>query len=807
MGSSTNGNREAALKLRQYTYRALTCKGTDNTAYNDFLREFRSLRKRNEKEHDEATELMLTNLILALLDCVSVVKERKHDKMVSEVLGIQLWRVGNNVQNAVVELVTSLVVANAAFTHTCLQMLIFSFLPPPGSHANGGDNEGNGTWEQTHEAVAAHAVVLGAMQKVLALVPTAPTRLLPLIVQHLPYKLRDRDTQCLYLRAVFSIAEAKSGAAIRDGLLTAAVEHLLSLDVEIRWEDIVDVPTGEEEEGETESEDDQDMFELEGMNEADFNCTPEELEQRALEKRLKEEEKQQGGRGGFEGAKPEEEAEASTSGRPPVDRAANKLDSMMELTFQHLAHRCQVSEHHMQLWDVLLGIFERSILNTHRSKFTQFLIFFVCMQHPKSYSRAFIDFLITRLQDARHPMITRSACAAYLASFLARAAFIPETLVVQALSRLTDFCQEYARSVGASDGAKSPSYASIARQGGGQSNPVSTTQHQVFYASVQAILYVLCYHLEPLMGVDPHAAAKSNTPAGPKEILQAKTVASLVRDRISPLLAHPRMAPLNVCLPSVVTEFKHQASTLGLLDLSTLVPSDDLLRRSQRPLEMFFPFDPYLLQRSSRFLALPESYVHWRHGHRVPVQAEEEGSDESGDEGEEDSDNVDELDDELEGLSLEGSDDSDGSSSNSESESGDRMGTGLVPKDGVLTQPGMGAAGLAARRLNPYRGGLPPRHASPAMLMRNGRGIYSGNKHGRSVDDDGRSMLLSVMGASYSPNASSTGDVTPTGTSPVLVDYAYPGSLSGKSPMSMSVRTCSPPSGMHGVFLGNKPRS
>ncbi len=30
---------------------------------------------------------------------------------------------------------------------------------------------------------------------------------------------------------------------------------------------------------------------------------------------------------------------------------------------------------------------------------------------------------------------------------------------------------------------------------------------------------------------------------------------------------------------------------------------------------MFFPFDPYLLKRSSGYLVLKESYVRWRHGH------------------------------------------------------------------------------------------------------------------------------------------------------------------------------------------------
>lgn len=83
----------------------------------------------------------------------------------------------------------------------------------------------------------------------LGLVPTAPANVLPVIVAQMPHKLRDRNTQCLYLSALFRIAEDRAGAPIREALLTAAVEHLLSLDVEIRWEDIVDVPTGEDADG------------------------------------------------------------------------------------------------------------------------------------------------------------------------------------------------------------------------------------------------------------------------------------------------------------------------------------------------------------------------------------------------------------------------------------------------------------------------------------------------------------------------------------------------------------------------------
>ncbi len=48
--------------------------------------------------------------------------------------------------------------------------------------------------------------------------------------------------QCLYLRALFVVAAQPGAATMRDGLLGAVVDHLLSLDVEIRWQDIAERP-------------------------------------------------------------------------------------------------------------------------------------------------------------------------------------------------------------------------------------------------------------------------------------------------------------------------------------------------------------------------------------------------------------------------------------------------------------------------------------------------------------------------------------------------------------------------------------
>lgn len=82
------------------------------------------------------------------------------------------------------------------------------------------------------------------IMQVLSLVPTAPSRMVAAVAGAIPYKLRDRDAQCAYLRAALQLAQAPAAAPVREGILAAAVTHLLGLDVEIRWQDIAAAEAG-----------------------------------------------------------------------------------------------------------------------------------------------------------------------------------------------------------------------------------------------------------------------------------------------------------------------------------------------------------------------------------------------------------------------------------------------------------------------------------------------------------------------------------------------------------------------------------
>lgn len=56
-----------------------------------------------------------------------------------------------------------------------------------------------------------------------------------------------------------------------------------------------------------------------------------------------------------------------------------------------------------------------------------------------------------------------------------------------------------------------------------------------------------------------------------------------------------------------------------------------------RQLELFFPFDPYLLRRSAAHLALPTTYVRWRRGHPAGAVRAELASDSDSDDSDDDS--------------------------------------------------------------------------------------------------------------------------------------------------------------------------
>lgn len=536
-------------------------------------------------------------------------------------------------------------------------------------------------------------------------------------------------------------------------------------------------------------------------------------------------------------------------GKPPVDVTADKLDSMMELTMQHLQRRVSAGQLG-SVWQTMLRVFEARLIHAHRCKFTQFLLFFLSVQDPGRCCSSFSACLMSMLRDSSQPAITRCACAAYLASFLARCAVAPQPLVVDVLHKLTAASQEYAdaalqaahrhqqqqqaqgfhrvsSSGKLSGGLRSSSDAALVllaglsdlmgqgplngvtagatTSGSSQAGALAAIQrHQVFYAMVQALLYVLCYHMQPLLSAAGEDGSREQQQLG-------QAVAALVRQQVLPLLSHP-LAPLAVCHQAVTAEFVRQALMLGLADAeweaaaleavsqhqaalaaaasaaSAIVIGGDagpggegggaLQPRVLRPLEVFFPFDPYLLKRSARFLQLPASYVCFSHGqpHAAGAAARRGGgrgaagaggddADALDDEGDDDTTSEDEGDWEEAAAGGAGSDS--GSSSDGSS------GSSSDSEDGEEEQTAAAAGGASAGRLRRHADGLLPVGLAAAARHQGMAGLS-----GPSPPPDMMATSMLLNGGGYLGGVSfESADLYGHGSSPLL----------GGSPMPMSI--------------------
>ncbi|KAB1224016.1 RNA polymerase I-specific transcription initiation factor RRN3 [Morella rubra] len=338
----------------------------------------------------------------------------------------------------------------------------------------------------------------------------------------------------IYVENMLKLEGGAIGEFVRSTLLMALMDMLIELDVEIGWDDILQEDSSKgifqmelENMDEMTDYDDEDGIEL-----------PRELSRKSLGGNL----------------------------------IAEKLDSLMVLTFEHL-ESCKVSGRLIEVLEPLLDSFRITVLTAYKSKFTQFVIFYACALDPENCGVRFATLLADIFVCEDYPMPFRMSAVAYLASYLSRANFLSAPFVASMLKRLVDWCLEYCKTKG------------------GEINPIP---HRLFYSACQAMMYVFCFRMKSMMDV---AWFKSHLLF------------------IEPMLKH-KLSPLKVCLPSVVDEFCRQAEAACLFtSLDEFVFNCSVESEHSKAfggmerLDMFFPFDPCLLRKSDRFIR--PYFVYW----------------------------------------------------------------------------------------------------------------------------------------------------------------------------------------------------
>lgn len=168
----------------------------------------------------------------------------------------------------------------------------------------------------------------------------------------------------------------------------------------------------------------------------------------------------------------------------------------------------------------------------------------------------------------------RQSAVGYIASLMARAKYIPLSLIKRTLHDLCTWAHDYIQK---SDSSQ---------------NTTSIKAHLVFYAVCEAIFYVIAFRSRDLTSTNENLT-----------FLQSLQLSTLVTCHLN---------PLRVCLPAVATTFAgvtraHQLAYCHTIlernarrKLATVYQNEVIM--PEETLDTTFPFDPFMLKKSGAFI-------------------------------------------------------------------------------------------------------------------------------------------------------------------------------------------------------------
>ncbi|KAJ5385915.1 RNA polymerase I specific transcription initiation factor RRN3 [Penicillium cosmopolitanum] len=314
-----------------------------------------------------------------------------------------------------------------------------------------------------------------------------------------------------------------------------------------------------------------------------------------------------------------------------------KVDGMIDILFEYYTPPFMTGslDDKENALDLLLSHFQTIILPTYRSRHSQFLLFHFSQCSPvlvDRFASACVQIIFNKLQ----PSLTRQSAAAYLASFVARGAHISGEVVRDVFDILLTHLNNLRDSF--EDGCRGP----------------DLRRYGPFYSTAQAIIYIFCFRWRDLTT----AAIDGDSPEQVEELEPSQVGFPPNIKEILHKSIYSRLNPLKICSPGIVTEFARIAHHFQLLYVYPLLETNKRLRVSAfrsiasltnanfgsverdvragdhlgYQLDAYFPFDPYQLPRSRRWLE--GDYVEWR---GIPGLDDDDDSDsEADDDGEDD---------------------------------------------------------------------------------------------------------------------------------------------------------------------------
>ncbi|XP_043949733.1 RNA polymerase I-specific transcription initiation factor RRN3 isoform X4 [Drosophila biarmipes] len=257
------------------------------------------------------------------------------------------------------------------------------------------------------------------------------------------------------------------------------------------------------------------------------------------------------------------------------------LDISLLMLYRFFDSKCRIHQNSNdqqrwtanRLFKMLLHIFDEVLLPSHNTHHVQFVLFYVTSIRF-AYSESFLDLLWKKVQNPNISAIIRHTAVGYMASFLSRARFLPLRIVIYYLKELSKWAHNYID------------------DSGEYNQNCSLKAHLVFYSVCQAVFYLIAFRARDLT-------------ANSKGLLFLQ---SLQLSR----LAMCHLNPLRYCLAPVATAFAGFTRTYQLAYCHTVLERNARRKLAtvyghdkcmpEETLESFFPFDPYLLKLSNKYI-------------------------------------------------------------------------------------------------------------------------------------------------------------------------------------------------------------
>ena len=525
-------------------------------------------------EEDRPSSATLRSYTLALLGNISSLNKSTADLVRIIIKSHWLGRDAEYI-SIFLRLLANIVTAQGSFLIDVLRMLTENLTATPPSNGRLPDVphvSRSVIYERAHKSI----------QYLLKLIPSASSTLRGVLTKAFPHESDSRKHHVIYVQNLLKILSYAS--ELRMDILALITDRLVKIDVQVQ----IDVEDLEEEIGEC-------------LVQGIPQIRPDLIDEWDGDSESSDEDSES-----------DDEDNVDARRIKDIKKDVEKTDAILDILFSYYnqdAFLSKTGSASGAVVEILLSQFTTTILPTYRSRHTQFLLFHF-VQQSSIYIDLFVGTCVHKVFDKKQPAVIRQNAAAYLASFVARGIHVPSNIVRDVFDYISTELDRSRRA-----------FESTCR------GP-DLRRYTSYYYLVQALLYIFCFRWRELQvrEDDDEDNDDDDLEALPYQSHQWKPG---VKEAFSSNI-FSKLNPLKVCSPAIVSEFARVAKHLGLLYVYHLLETNKRIHLTQyaresdagmtygqvdretalsisqdeshQHLDAYFPFDPYHLPKSKRWL-------------------------------------------------------------------------------------------------------------------------------------------------------------------------------------------------------------